>query len=64
MTEKSFRRSIAPLGYSLHKHRGADLFDLIDLKGNFLVLGDATLEQIAEHVAALHFPAKGGDTDG
>ena len=59
MTARTFRRSIAPLGYRLHKHRGADLFDLIDLKGNFLVLGDVTLEQIAAHVVAIHSPAKG-----
>lgn len=55
MTEKAFRRNLKLLGYRIHK-RG-DLYDLIDIPKNFLVLGGATLDQVAEHIAALHFPA-------
>lgn len=54
-SERTFRRTLKELGYRLHKH--GDLYDLIDTSKNFLVVGDTSLEQIAAHVADLHFPA-------
>lgn len=54
MTERTYRKALKELGYRLHKH--GEKYDLIDLKGNFLVLGDSTIEDIAEHVMQIHFP--------
>lgn len=51
------------MGYRLRKRRGVDLFDLIDISKNYLVLADSTIEDIAAHIADLHFPAPGGDAD-
>ena len=62
MTKQSFRRNLRAMGYRLHKH--GDLYDLIDIKGNFLILGNSTIEDIAEHIMQLHFPAPGGDAVG
>lgn len=55
MTERTYRKALKEFGYRLHKH--GDKYDLIDLKGNFLVLGDSSIEDIAEHVMQIHFPA-------
>ncbi len=51
MTERSFRRAIAALGYRLHKHGAA--YDLIDLRQNALIASGLSLAEAAEWIARL-----------
>lgn len=55
MKEKSFRKNLKGMGYRLHRH--GDTFDLIDIKGDSLIMEDASLSDIAEHVFRTHFMA-------
>jgi len=58
MTERTFRRSIAALGYRLHKH--GDVYDLISAQENALVASDLSLEEAAERIAQLEgWPEQG-----
>ena len=56
-TEHTFRRALRELGYRIRRHGNA--FDLIDLHGEYIVLEDSTIENIAEYIAYTHFPPPG-----
>ncbi len=49
----AFRRRLATLGYRVHKH--GDLWDLIDIKTNGLVVAGVTREETADWLAKIVF---------